>query len=140
MGNDNLHYVSTCGCGAVHVDLAVSRPLDTFQPRACDCDFCTARNAAYLSDPNGSLQVSPKSALKQFKHGSEQARFWVCSSCHELVAVTCEFATGLRGAVNARIFEQHYKLKAAEVASPKHLSDSDKRDRWRSFWFPAQLD
>ena len=70
----------------------------------------------------------------QLKQGSEQAKFWQCTSCQQIVAVSCEIAGNLKGTVNANLFAQSHKLKTPVVVSPKLLSPEQKRDRWAKAW------
>ena len=39
------------------MSLTLPNSLRHYQPRACDCEFCTALNVAYLSDARGKLEV-----------------------------------------------------------------------------------
>ncbi len=129
-----MMYSSSCSCGKIQVKLSLPKSLSQYTPRACDCDFCTARNASYLSDPEGRLQITETEELDQLMQGSEQAIFWQCKSCHDLIGVTHEFENGLQGAVNANLFAESYKLQNSVPVSPKTLSPEEKRERWREGW------
>lgn len=134
-----MNYSSFCRCGQIQITLSLPKPIDTYAPRACDCDFCTSRSASYLSDPDGVLQITNAEELEQLQQGSEQAIFWQCTSCHDLVGVTHEFENGIKGAVNASLFAANYELQNAIVVSPKTLSPEEKRERWGGVWMRVEF-
>lgn len=109
-------------------------PIEEYQARECDCDFCISRGLAYLSDVNGTISFSPKELMNQLKQGSGQATFWECDSCHDVVAVTNKKNGEVRGAVSKQLFAQHFKLKPSVPISPKKLSPSEKSERWPNVW------
>lgn len=119
--------------------LTLPNSLHSYQPRACDCDFCMAQKAAYLSDLNGVLEVFHQHKLEGIYQGSEQAVFWQCKACHNLILVSCEFASGVKGAVNAGVFSQKYTIGSAVYVSPKMLSPQEKRERWQSVWLTVNF-
>ena len=119
--------------------MALPRELEEYSPRKCDCDFCMMRNASSLSHPGGSLHIETLAPLTINKHGSEQASFLTCSNCNSLVCVVCQFATGLKGAVNAKLLSESGRLKNPVVVSPKQLSPKEKLSRWESLWLDVRL-
>ncbi|WDE01681.1 aldehyde-activating protein [Thalassomonas actiniarum] len=134
-----MNYSSTCSCGKVAIKISLPKNIEEYEPRACDCDFCMARSLSYLSDSNGQLKVYHSSELEPFKQGSEQASFWQCSSCHDLVVVTCEIDNHTKGAINARMFEKQYNLKPAVSVSPKTLAPEEKLNRWNTVWLKVEF-
>ena len=77
-----------CGCGNIQVLLEFTREPSSYSPRVCDCDFCRARGAAYVSDPAGylSMDIDRPSDVQRLRQGSGTAEFLVCR-CEDLVAV-----------------------------------------------------
>lgn len=139
------HYRTHCSCGAVSLDLRLPQPIQGYQPRACDCDFCMLRSASYLSDFAGELSLTAAETPKQFSQGSGQARFLCCSRCDSLVAVIyqdeqCPLSErAIIGAVNASLpwvdsRGEAMILQPALSASPRLLSAADKLERWRKLW------
>jgi len=110
------------------------KPLGEYSPRACDCDFCTDRGLAYLSDPSGSAEIISKVDLWKTTQGSEQAQFLSCTNCNDVVAVVHLFPAGLKGAVNASLISSDESLQSAIAASPKLLKPAEKLARWQSVW------
>ena len=130
-----------CHCGAVRWTLSSQHALETFSPRACDCDFCTRHRAAWVSDAQGALRIAGIAAARRYRQGSGQAEFLFCGDCGVLVAVVCQDETGaLRGAVNRNSFDQRHLLGAETVASPQLLAAEAKLARWSQLWTPATLD
>ena len=112
-------------------------PLETYVPRACDCDFCTKHGAAYISDAKGSLvvRIKAESETRRYTQGSGQAEFLLCRNCGVLVGVFYRREGRLYGTVNAKVLEAEFA--APRPASPKQLSDEDKVQRWQELWFPG---
>lgn len=134
-----MEYQASCHCQKVQLSLTLPQPMEQYQPRACDCDFCVAFNVAYLSDPEGKLDVFNSNNLEYAQQGSEQALFARCKSCHSLMFVSYEFVTGVKGAINVRLFANRYTLMEAISFSPKTLTVEQKRERWQTVWLPVTL-
>ncbi len=126
-----------CHCGNVQFEFTLARAPDTYNPRACDCEFCTKHAAAYVSDPSGSLslRIKDETRVSRYRQGSGQAEFLVCADCGVLVAVLHGSGPGLRGAVNAKAVEGTIKFGPEQTVSPKKLAPSEKAQRWREVWF-----
>ncbi|UTW46110.1 aldehyde-activating protein [bacterium SCSIO 12696] len=129
-----MEYSSECKCGKVKVLASFPLPIEENQARECDCDFCVAHGLAYLSDVNGTISFSPKNQLNQLKQGSQQATFWQCSHCKQVIAVTHSKDGETRGAVSKALFERGFSLKPSIGVSPKKLSPEDKSERWPTVW------
>tara|TARA_R110001632_G_scaffold174095_1_gene293684 strand:+ start:130515 stop:130754 length:240 start_codon:yes stop_codon:yes gene_type:complete len=71
-----MEYVSPCRCGNEQVKLALPSPLQSYQSRAFDCDFCMVQKAAYLSDPVGKLKVIYSHKRQGVMQDAKQAIFW----------------------------------------------------------------
>ncbi len=126
-----------CYCGNISADVVLSKPIVNFTPRACDCDFCTKHGAAYISDPEGRLEIriSDPEQATLFTQGSGIAEFLICRACGVLVGVTYSSKGNLIGGLNSRTLENRKNLKFPQAASPKLLSDSEKIGRWEQIWF-----
>ncbi|MEM7081248.1 MAG: hypothetical protein AAF465_00715 [Pseudomonadota bacterium] len=77
--------------------------------------------------------------MRPVRQGSEQAVFWACPVCNEIVAVTHQDGGTLRGAANAALFANHHTMKAPITVSPKLLSPEEKRDRWVEIWASVEF-
>ncbi|MEO0424007.1 MAG: aldehyde-activating protein [Pseudomonadota bacterium] len=128
-----------CACGRCTVRLALPSPLGEHTPRACDCDFCTARGVAYLSARDAQITLDSTGGWHRERQGSGQAEFLSCAHCGELLAVVAPFDDGWRGAVNARRLDDQHLLAEAQAVSPKLLDASTKRSRWGTLWGRAEV-
>lgn len=128
---------AACHCGNLRLDIELSRPLETYNPRACDCDFCRQHGAAYLSDPAGSMAVSARDldALGTYRQGSGNAQLLFCKVCGVYVGVVYEEAGRRFGALNSQIVLAEPGFATPLTVSPKTLSADAKTSRWKEVWF-----
>jgi hypothetical protein len=126
-----------CHCGNLRIEMTLSHPPGSYQPRACDCDFCRMHGAAYVSDPNGSLSLRIKAAGDRgsYRQGSGQADLVYCRQCGVLVGALYSDAGRVYATINSRIIDGPTPFGAEQTASPKSLSGEQKATRWRDIWF-----
>ena len=132
-------YTGSCPCQNVHFSLLLPLTLESYQARKCDCDFCMQRNVSYLSDPDGQLDIYSSTPLAKNRQGSEQAVFLSCTHCQTLIAATCPFPAGLKGAINSTLITGQEQLKPAVDVSPKQLNSEEKLRRWRAVWLAVTI-
>jgi hypothetical protein len=127
-----------CHCGNIQLTLELTRTPETYNPRACDCDFCTKHSAAYLSDPKGALtvRIRDEGQVGRYRQGNAIAEFLICTHCGVLTVVTYENAGQVYGAANARAIQGGKGFAAEQPVSPKTLSADQKTSRWQDVWFP----
>ena len=127
-----------CHCGNVRVEIELVRSPETYNPRACDCDFCSKHAAAYVSDPQGSLlmQIRDDAGISRYRQGSGAAECIVCRNCGVLAGVLFVRDGRTYGAVNARIMDGPAGFGVPQCVSPKNLAVDEKVERWRNIWFP----
>ena len=127
-----------CHCGNLRLDLTLTRAADEYNPRACDCDFCTKHSAAYVSDPQGSLaiHIEDEHQVTRYRQGNELAEFLICANCGVLATVLYKNDAGrLFAAVNARAVVGGKDFGPEQPVSPKQLSGDAKMKRWQEGWF-----
>jgi hypothetical protein len=126
----------SCHCGNIHVELELTREARSYNPRACDCDFCRKHGAAYVSDPAGALRIRVRDAtqLGRYRQGSGTAELLLCRNCGVLVGAWYRAERRHYAAVNARIAD--VRFGADEPVSPRTLPVNDKVRRWQDLWFP----
>lgn len=131
----------SCSCGNITVAFTSDRQADELTPRACDCDFCVERGAAWLSDPQGqlSITVNGRDQMTLVKQGSGTAEFWCCAVCGTVPCVTAKIDGVLYGAVNASRLADRSQHMAALPVSPKTLARDEKTTRWADVWVPAVI-
>ena len=138
--NDMNHYNGSCTCGSAHFEIDLSAAISAYFARACDCSFCTSKNARYLSDPKGGLKVRFSGTPDIIQQGSEQAEFLHCPQCGDLVCVICRMGRHSIGAINTSISPIFDDLTESVSTSPQLLSAQEKIDRWQSVWFPVDIE
>ena len=126
-----------CHCGNILVDLELARAPDTYNPRACDCDFCRKHCAAYVSDSRGSLLIRIKDERHsgRYPQGSGIAECLLCTNCGVLVGALYRNDGRLYAAVNVKVVDGRTNFGAEQPVSPKTLSASEKVNRWQDIWF-----
>lgn len=126
-----------CHCGNIRVAARLSRLAETYNPRACDCEFCVKHVAAYVSDEQGSLLIRIKSEHDsvRYRQGSKAAEFLLCKACGVLVAVLYQARGRIYAALNARTVDETASFGADQPISPKLLSEDERVARWREVWF-----
>ena len=128
----------SCHCGELRLSFTTAKSASDFQPRACDCSFCVKHGAAYISDPNGSLSIVQRHAgsIREYRQGSDTARFLSCKDCGVFLAVVFDHASGTYGAVNTRCLDDATGFGETLSASPQQLSRDEKISRWLALWVP----
>jgi len=126
-----------CHCGGVRVEAQLTRPPDSYHPRACDCDFCRKHAAAWISDRDGRLRIRTVRGDPgvTYRQGSGQVELLLCGNCGVLVAALYRGGEWLFAAVNARAIDGGVSFGSEQPVSPKTLSDSQKAQRWQDIWF-----
>jgi len=126
-----------CHCGNIAVQITLTKDLPGYTPRACDCDFCIKNGAAYLSDPDGQMNITITKSddISFYRQGDNLVELIICKVCGVLVAVTYSEGEKKYGGLNSRSLVNRERLSAAVAASPKLLSVDEKIERWKQLWF-----
>ena len=125
-----------CHCGAIGLTFSTSLSLADTAPRACDCSFCRAHGAAWVSDAAGSLTLHTRrpDRLRRYRQGSLAAQFLLCGDCGVLVAVVFQEEDRTYAAVNVRCLHAREAFAPVVTASPQALAPEQKTTRWRQLW------
>ncbi len=128
---------ASCHCKNIVLEVELTRPPETYAPRACDCDFCTKHGATYVSDPGGTLaiRVTDVALLRRYEQGSGTAHCLVCAGCGVLVGAAYETDEGTWAVVNGRAVDGGVRFADPVLVSPKTLGVDQKVARWRELWF-----
>ena len=130
-------YTGGCYCGNITFEMETTSKLNSYSPRACDCNFCTKHSASYISDNNGKLIIYAKneSNLNRYKQGNEIADFLICKICGVLIGACYEDRSRLYATINSKAVDRDFDFVTDTVVSPKTLNGDRKKQRWRDFWF-----
>jgi len=130
-------YSGGCHCGNITFEMEVAGKPASYNPRACDCDFCLKHAASYVSDPGGKLiiMVENEANLSRYRQGSGIADFLVCKICGALVGVCHGEHERLYAAINSKTVENAADFGPETAVSPKTLNNQDRVQRWKNSWF-----
>lgn len=128
-----------CHCGAVQVDLELSRPPAGLTVRSCQCNFCRPRGARTIADPAGlaTIRASGPDALTRYRFGLRTADYLLCASCGTYVAAVqpdeAPIAVVNVGGLGVPEFEA---LRSVDV---EHVGETveARAARRRSYWMPV---
>jgi hypothetical protein len=115
----------------------LSNEPGSYQPRACDCAFCSKHGAAYISDAQGALRIRIKDQGQSgtYRQGSELAEMLLCTHCGVLVGALYRAEGRIYATVNVRAIEGAESFGAQQPVSPRKLSSGEKISRWKDLWF-----
>ncbi|SDR01254.1 Uncharacterized conserved protein [Pseudoxanthomonas sp. CF385] len=125
-----------CHCGAIALAFSTALVPANTAPRACDCSFCRAHGAAWVSDADARLSIHAHrpDRLHRYRQGSLAAQFLLCADCGVLVAVVFEEGDRTYAAVNACCLAARDAFAPVVPASPQTLAPEEKTARWRQLW------
>lgn len=125
-----------CHCGAITLAFFTSLMPGATAPRACDCSFCRAHGAAWVSDAAAQLVIHAHrpDRLRRYRQGSQAAQFLLCGDCGVLVAVVFEEDDRICAAVHVGCLDARDAFAPAVAVSPQTLTPDEKTARWRRLW------
>lgn len=129
------------GCQCNNIEFVWHTVDHSLVPRACQCSYCIAKGAAYVSKSGTRVEVTirKKNLHRTHQQGSNTADFHECQFCGDLVLVTTRIEGELYGAVNAgcvgnpAVFGAPVKMELFDQPA------SEKITRWRQNWCNAEI-
>jgi hypothetical protein len=124
----------SCSCNNIEIAWQV---IDhSLVPRACQCDYCLQKSAAYVCKSGTTFEVTIRSSTlhRALQHGSNSAVFHECANCGQFVFVTAEIQGELYGALNANLLNNKLGFSAAVNVNFSEQSAAQKQQRWRQNW------
>ena len=108
----------------------------SFVPRACQCEYCVERSAAYVSESSAKIEVTigNEDLHRVVLHGSKSAMFHECTNCIQVIFVTSEIDGELYGALNANHLDDKENFPDSTEANFSYQTAEEKRERWRQNW------
>lgn len=127
----NVH--GSCTCGNIEISWNVDDISQ--QLRACQCEYCLSKNAAYVSRAGSDMAVTihnPKSH-RIVRHGTNTADFHECTACNMLAFVSSDIEGMVYGIINSNCltninFDSPVKMKFTHETEPERLSR--RRQNW----------
>jgi hypothetical protein len=128
-----MHYKGSCSCNRWKVEIEVTKSLEEFNSRICDCNYCQDNPSEIISDPNMKIEFLGGEALINH-NGDQLANFYYCDCCSDFLAVGCDIKGQQRGAVNSNLLHSSCKLGKPIIIQPRLLNSNEKLDRWGKLW------
>lgn len=128
-----MHHKGSCSCNRWQVEINVSRSLDAFNPRMCDCLYCQKNPTQIISAPDMTIEfIGDNTSINQ--NGDQLASFYYCGYCSDFLAVGCIINGQQRGAVNSQLLHNNSELAKPINIQPRLLSADEKLERWGKLW------
>jgi hypothetical protein len=124
----------SCSCNNIEITWhVIDRSLI---PRACQCDYCISKSAAYVSKSGTRFEVGIHSRRlhKTIRQSSNSAVFHECANCKQLVFVTWEKADEVFGALNSIHLTNTHGFSPPLKVDFSSQTPQEKQDRWQQNW------
>ena len=131
-----------CHCGRVEVHVALSRPVEEIDLRACQCSFCRRHGARTFADPNGRaiIEADHPDTLRRYRFALKTADFLVCAGCGAYIGVLLESDGGQLVTINARGLDMEaFRDREAKPVSYDAEGFEDRLRRRLTAWMPAEV-
>ena len=129
-------------CRCKNISVAWQNIDFSLVPRACLCDYCAARGAAYVSKSGTGVEVLIRNAefYRESAHGSRQATFHECSYCGDVVIATALIEDSLYAALNVACLDSWQRFPRPVYVNFSHHTPEQKRQRWLQNWcYPVHI-
>ncbi len=128
-------------CSCKNIQITWQLVDHSLVPRACQCDYCLSKSAAYVSKSGSRFEVhiNNHKLHKIIQHGSNSADFHECGNCGQVVFVTVEIDDELYGALNANLLHNKFGFSEAVKANFSNQSAEQKIQRWCQNWSIAVI-
>lgn len=135
-----MEFLGKCKCGNSTILLEGAESLGALNPRICDCEFCKSNPSAIVSGPGLTITVSTENGgFTNRLNGSEQAVFYHCAYCNQMLAVGAEIAGQQKGALNALLLDDQEHLGEPVAIQPRLLEPHEKLKRWSNLWCELRI-
>jgi len=129
-----MRFKGHCQCG--NIEIAWSLIDTSLVPRACQCSYCLAKGAAYLSKNGSNVEVT---IAKQDLHkihlqGDHIAQFHECGFCKDLVFVSAMINDQQYCAINYHNLDKREQFPEPIPSDFTALSKEQSLERWQQHW------
>ena len=129
--------MSICGgCSCSNIEITWQVIDYSLVPRACQCDYCASRSAAYVSKSGTRFEAVIRDSQyhRTIRHGSNSAVFHECTNCNQVLFVTAEIDGALYGALNANHLVNKFGFADPVRVNFSSHTAAQKRRRWHQNW------
>lgn len=126
-----------CHCGNISYIAEFPNVPAAYNPRLCDCKYCSSHGASYASDSKGKLIINIKkeNEISKYRQGSRIVDFIICKTCGVLTNVVYEENNCIYASINTRSADEYATFGNGQVAHLAQLSDEDRIKSWKNAWF-----
>lgn len=130
-----------CHCGAVQVDLKLSRAPAELRLRSCQCEFCGRRGARTISDPDGQaiIRVEGPESLIRYRFGLRTADYLLCAACGSYVAAIQPDDPPIAVVNVGGLAVPEFDEREPEPVSYAGETVEARLQRRRSYWMPVTI-
>ena len=124
----------SCNCKNIEIQW---QTIDlSLVPRACQCSYCLAKGAAYVSKTRSSFQaiIHNERCYAKVQQGSRSAIFHECTNCDVVVFVTAQINGDVYGALNANCLLNKVGFSTPIITDFGTESVTQKQHRWAKNW------
>ena len=138
----NYVYSGECHCGNIKVKLSTLISPEDTQIRACECSFCRKHRAQYISDPEGTLDISIREPenLQKYRFGQKTADFLFCKICGIYIAAMFSDNNRFYGILNLNILDSPEEFtQTVTIVSYEQEDVKSRIERRKKKWTPLTL-
>lgn len=130
-----------CHCGAVQLDLELSRAPDELRLRACQCDFCRPRGVRTIADGGGRavIRANDRGALNRYRFGLRLADYLLCAACGTYIAAVQPDDQPIAVVNVGGLRVPEFEGLEAEPVSYADETPEERLARRRSYWMPVEI-
>jgi hypothetical protein len=136
-----MRYAGGCHCGAIRVEVRLTKPAGEMPVRSCACTFCQSHGTRTVSDPQGQADIRADwPAVEKYRFGSRTADYLLCRRCGVYVGAVCDTAAGTRSVINTRCLHDRAAFTQA-AAHPDYDGEAveHRLARRARNWMPVTL-
>ncbi|TDR94776.1 hypothetical protein [Enterovirga rhinocerotis] len=130
-----------CHCGAVQVDLELSKAPDELRLRACQCGFCRPRGVRTIADSEGRaiIRASGPGALNRYRFGLRLADYLLCANCGTYVAAVQPDERPIAVVNVGGLGVPEFEGREPEPVNYANETPDERLARRRSYWMPIDI-
>lgn len=130
-----------CHCGAIQVDLELSKAPEALRLRACQCGFCRPRGVHTIADPDGRaiVRASHPEALNRYRFGLRLADYLLCASCGTYVAAVQPDDPPIAVVNVGGLGVPEFEGREPEPVDYANETRDERLARRRSYWMPIEI-
>ena len=119
----------SCHCKNISFSLVWDARILELPVRACGCSFCTARDAVWVSNPGGELNITIKdhALVSEYAFGTRTAEFQICKTCGVVPVVTSTIDDEVYAVVNANTLDSFDQSRLSRSSANFDGEDTDSR-------------